>query len=363
MGIREMIAVGPMRLGASGMQRLVDLATLGLVAAILARWSAHEILLQALWVVAGIGAVVYGLRHAIVRIVLITAGAAAYTLTGWLVDEPSASDLADGPEVAEWALMIGVGLLVAYLANRIATSARRYAALYREASERLLIAHEQERGRLARDIHDGVGQTLTAVILTLDAARAQLPDASAEHAPRAARVSIDRAQALAANALSEARGVAAQLRPARIEEIGLGAALANLARDAGVAVQVRFDPAILPAGILDPDREIDLYRIVQEALSNAARHSGARRIWIDATVTTTELALEVGDNGRGIDPARKDRGLGLAGMDERATILAARLELRTHPGEGTVIRLVMRLGPEPAPAVRRTALSGASAPI
>jgi signal transduction histidine kinase len=359
-----MLAVGPMQIGASGMQRFVDVATLGLVAAILARWSDHEILLQALWVVAGIGAIVYGLRIAIIRVVLITAGAAAYTLIGWLVDNPSPRELAEGPDLPEWALMIGVGLLVAYLSNRIATSARRYAALYREASERLLIAHEQERGRLARDIHDGVGQTLTAVILTLDSARAQLPaDGPAGPAPGAARASIDRAQALAANALSEARGVAAQLRPARIEEIGLGAALANLARDAGVAVGLRFDPAVLPAGILDPDREIDLYRIVQEALSNAARHSGARHIWIDAAVSPTEIMLEVGDDGRGIDPARKGRGLGLAGMEERATILAARLDLRTRQGQGTVVRVVMRYGSDTAAPVRRPALSGASAPI
>ena len=359
-----MLAVGPMHVGASGMQRLVDVATLGLVAAILARWSDHEILLQALWVVAGIGAVVYGLRMAIIRIVLITAAAAAYTLTGWLVHSPSARDLAEAADLPEWALMIGVGLLVAYLSNRIATSARRYAALYREASERLLIAHEQERRRLARDIHDGVGQTLTAVILTLDTARAQLPDdAPAASAPRAARASIDRAQALAANALAEARGVAAQLRPARIEEIGLGAALANLARDAGVPVGLRFDPAVLPAGILDADGEIDLYRIVQEALSNAARHSGARHIWIDATVSPTEISLEVGDDGRGIDPARKGHGLGLAGMQERATILAARLELRTRQGEGTVVKLVMRYGSESVVGVRHRALSGASAPV
>jgi signal transduction histidine kinase len=360
-----MLAVGPMQIGASGMQRLVDAATLGLSVAVFARLADHEILLQALWVVAGIGAAIYGLTAAVIRIVLVTAAAASYTLAGWLVGNPLERDLVENPEFAEWSLMIATGLLVAFLSDRIATSARRYAALYREASERLLTAHEQERRRLARDLHDGVGQTLTAVILTLDSARDLLPDRDPEPDPRRARAraSVERARSLAETALSEARGVAAELRPARIEEIGLGAALANLARAAGVAVEFRFDPGILPAGLLDPDREIDTYRIVQEALSNAARHSGADRIWIDAGVSDEEIRLEVGDDGRGIDPAARGRGLGLPGIAERAAILGATLDIRSRPGGGTLVRLALRHGPEPTGSARRTTLSGAGAPI
>lgn len=343
-----MVVVGPLGMGTVALRRLVDGATLGLTVAFFARLADPEILLQAAWVIAGIGAVIYRFFAAVLRIVIVGAAALAYTLAASAMALPIEHDPAEVVEpadFAEWPLMIGIAVIVAFLADRIATSARHYAALYREASERLLTAHEQERGRLARNLHDGVGQTLTAVILTLDAAESELW-AGSSPPPRHARSSIARAQVLASAALEEARGVAAQLRPARIHEIGLGAALANLARDAGVAVEVRFDPTMLPPGLLDAEPEIDAFRIVQEAIGNAARHSRASVIWIDAVVGVDEICLEVGDNGRGLDRAALTRGLGLAGMEERAAILHAKFELHSRRGEGTVITVVIPRQPE-----------------
>jgi signal transduction histidine kinase len=346
-----MVLVGPLGMGAVGMRRLVDGLTLGLTIATFARLVDPEILLQAAWVIAGIGAIIYRFVAAVARILIVGAAALAYGLVASAVANPIEQEFADVAEVAdfaEWPLMIGIAVIVAFLADRIATSARRYAALYREASERLLTAHEQERGRLARNLHDGVGQTLTAVILTLDAAESELW-AGANPPSAHARSSITRAQTLASAALEEARGVAAALRPSRIHEIGLGAALANLARDAGVAVEVRFDPTILPPGMLDAEPEIDAYRIVQEAIGNAARHSRATQIWINGAVADGEIRLEVGDNGRGLDRSALTRGLGLAGMEERAAILNARVELRSRPGKGTVIALAIPRPPERDP--------------
>jgi two-component system, NarL family, sensor histidine kinase UhpB len=341
-----------MGMGALGMRRLVDGVTLGLAVAMFARLADQEILLQALWVVAGIGAVIYRFAAAVARIAIVGSAAAAYTLVSVAVGNPVEPELvAEPPDFAEWSLMLSIGVLVAFLADRIGTAARHYAALYREASERLLTAHEQERGRMARNLHDGVGQTLTAVILTLDAAESELWAGSNPPSPHA-HASITRAQSLAAAALEEARSVAAELRPARIQEIGLGAALVNLARDAGVPVEVRFDPAILPPGLLDPDREIDAFRVVQEAISNAARHSRATEIWIDSAVTEDGIRLEVGDNGRGLDVPAWTRGLGLAGMEERAAILNAKLDLWSRPGNGTVMTLTI----PPAPTIADTAL-------
>jgi signal transduction histidine kinase len=327
------------------MRRLADGATLGLVVTIFARIVDPEILLLAAWVIAGIGAVIYRFVAAVVRIVIVGAVALAYTIVATTMGNPIDPEAADVADFAEWPLMMGIAMIVAFLADRIGTSARHYASLYREASERLLTAHEQERGRLARDLHDGVGQTLTAVILTLDAAESELwagPNPPSGHA----RSSIARAQTLASAALEEARSVAAELRPARIHEIGLGAALANLARDAGVPVEVRFDPTILTPAMLNPEPEIDAYRIVQEAIGNAARHSRASQIWIDAAVADGEIRLEVGDNGRGLDSAAGTRGLGLAGMEERAAILKARFALRTRPGTGTVITIAIPMAPK-----------------
>lgn len=349
-----MVLVGPLGMGTVGMRRLVDGVTLGLTVATFARLADPEILLLAAWVIAGIGAVIYRFFAAVVRILIVGGAALAYTFAGIAVGDPIEPDVAGAADFAEWSLMLGVAVIVAFLADRIGTSARHYASLYREASERLLTAHEQERSRLARDLHDGVGQTLTAVILTLDAAESELWAGSNPPSGHA-RSSIARAQTLASAALEEARGVAAELRPARIHEIGLGAALANLARDAGVAVELRFDPTILPPGMLDPEPEIDAYRIVQEAIGNAARHSRASLIWIDGAVADDEIRLEVGDDGRGLDRRALTRGLGLAGMEERAAILHARFELRSRPGKGTVIKLVIPRPPEDDSPGRRMA--------
>lgn len=346
--------VGPMGLGAVGMRRLIDAVTLGLVVATFARLGDYEVLLLALWVIVGIGAFIYGFRAAVLRILVVAMAAAVYSEAASSLGQPVDRDVLERPDLAEWPLMIAIAIVVSFMADRIATSARRYAALYREASERLLTAQEQERGRLARDLHDGVGQTLTAVILTLDALEAELL-AGPTPPSVLAQATIARAQVLAAGALEEAREVAAQLRPTRIHEIGLGAALVNLARDAGVAVEVRFDPAILPPGMLEPEPEVDAFRIVQEAIGNAARHSRASRIWIDGELGDGEIKLEVGDDGRGIDSSAWARGLGLAGMEERAVILRARLEVRSRPGEGTTVSLSMPLPEARGERDRRTA--------
>ena len=332
--------VGPMGLGAVGMRRLIDGVTLGLSVATFARLGDSEVLLLALWVIIGVGAFIYGFRAAVLRIVFVAVAALAYVTVASSTRAPVELDGLEPADLIEWPLMIVIGIIVAFLAHRIATSAARYAELYRVASERLLTAQEQERGRLARDLHDGVGQTLTAVLLTLHTAEGELANGP-NPSLAGARTSIARAHELAAGALAETRDVAAQLRPARIHEIGLGAALVNLARDAGVEVEVRFDPAILPAGTLELEREVDAFRIVQEGIGNAARHSRAERIWIDGDIRDGEIRLEVGDDGRGLDSSAWTRGLGLAGMEERAAILRARLEVRSRAGKGTRVILSM----------------------
>ena len=121
---------------------------------------------------------------------------------------------------------------------------------------------------------------------------------AAQRRPEAA---VGRARDLSIAALDETRDVAAQLRPPRINEIGLGAAIGDLAETAGIPVEVRFRASILPPSVIDPNRQIDAYRVIQEAVGNAARHSHAENVWIDAEITDGRIRLTVGDDGVGFD--------------------------------------------------------------
>lgn len=337
-------------LGPAGVRRLLNVAVLALVVATLAGWGDPDLVVDILWVTLAIGAFVFGLRRTIIRIVVVTVVVLGFSaIEGVVLDQPTEIEILD----PEWPLMVGLSILIAVLADRVSTIARHYAALYRQASDRLVAAHEDERSSLARDLHDGVGQTLTAVVLTLDAADAELstpPDARTADSAESAHAAVRRARGLALAALDEARAVAAQLRPSRIQALGLGAAVRGLAELAGVSVDVRFAPTILPPGLLEPEREIDAYRIVQEAVGNAARHGHAAHVWIDADVADGLVTISVGDDGVGFDKATTTVGLGLVGMEERATILRGRLEVRSQPGSGTVVDLQIPVD-APPPAI------------
>jgi len=326
------------------LRRLVDL-TCGLFAvALFLRLADPEILLQGLWLIVAIGAFLYGLAAALWRIAIAAGVMVAFIAIG---DAVGVTPTEEQVEFTEWPLMVAIAVIVAVLADRVSNSARHYAKLYRQASERLVTAHEEERASLARELHDGVGQTLTAVVLTLDAADTELRATPRKVEGSAGHAEVVRARELASSALAETRQVAAKLRPTRVHEMGLGAALANLARRAGVPVEIRFEPAMLPPGILEPELEIDVYRIVQEAIGNAARHSHARRIWIAAHVVDDTVRLVVGDDGVGFDQAARERGLGLDGMQERASIHGLAVEIRSRRGDGTRVEIVVPIRPQP----------------
>jgi signal transduction histidine kinase len=152
---------------------------------------------------------------------------------------------------------------------------------------------------------------------------------------------VQKARALVGASLDQARQVALQLRPPRIHEVGLGVAIHTLAGEAGIPVEVSFAASLLPPGALAPDQEIGLFRIVQEALANVARHSRAARAWVDADVTVERVGITVDDDGVGFDDSVKGRGLGLVGMAERAGILDGRLTVRSRPGAGTSVAVMI----------------------
>jgi signal transduction histidine kinase len=193
------------------------------------------------------------------------------------------------------------------------------------------------------DLHDGVGQTLGALILTLDAAET---DANADGGATPTRelTNLRRAQELAALTLEETRDVVFRLRPDRLAETGLVAATEMLAAGSGANVIVIADPELKVSGLLESEDEMNVYRIIQEALNNAVRHAEATKIELAFRRTSDSLVVTIADDGVGFVPAQADRvGLGLAGMRERAVVLRSHLVVRSRRGGGTTISVAVQL--------------------
>lgn len=198
------------------------------------------------------------------------------------------------------------------------------------SSAQALLAQEAERRRIAQELHDEVGQSMTAILLVLKRA--------ADDAPAPLREDLQQAQEITRESLDEVRRLVRRLRPGVLDDLGLVSALTSLAQDfathTGLRVPRRFDTG-LPA--LDRETELVLYRVAQESLTNAARHADARRVEVGLRRAGEAVVLEITDDGRGIETARE--GAGIRGMRERALLAGATLDITSAPGAGTRIRL------------------------
>lgn len=196
---------------------------------------------------------------------------------------------------------------------------------------------EDERRRIARELHDGIGQNLTALKHRL----ARLSD----DLPPAQRAQLDAAIALCGEALEDTRELSRLLRPPILDDLGLEPALRALARGAGESsgMEVSVEIDALPA--LDGDLQTLLFRVAQEALANATRHAQAHTVLLRVAVRGGMLHLLVADDGRGCDPAQamSAGGSGLSGIRERLRLYDGRLELASTPGTGTRLRAVVPL--------------------
>jgi two-component system, NarL family, sensor histidine kinase UhpB len=201
----------------------------------------------------------------------------------------------------------------------------------RESGRLALQAQEEERLRIARGLHDEVGQTMTAVLLQLKRA--------ADDAPAAIRDELVEAQEAVRTSLDDVRRIARQLRPEMLEHLGLVSALTALATSfserTGLAVERRFESE-LPR--LDPDAELALYRIAQESLTNVARHADAERVQLELSRGAGSVVLRVADDGRGMNGSQPPGG-GLRGMRERALMIGAALAIKQSPNGGVEVRL------------------------
>lgn len=203
-------------------------------------------------------------------------------------------------------------------------------------TRRLLEGQEAERRALARELHDDFGQSLTAIRLNLEAARRGVP---AEHAQR-----LSESIALVDQAIDQVRRIAVDLRPAILDDLGLVAALRSLVKRqsarAGFEGRLTVGPidARLPASV-----ETCSFRLVQEAVTNVARHAGAKHVDVDLRLAGAELCIVVRDDGKGFDApaalreAARGVSLGLLSMQERVTLARGRFEIRSAADQGTTV--------------------------
>jgi len=243
-------------------------------------------------------------------------------------------------------LITGAALLVVFLSGMILNiRERRLAdAKLKKLTERVFDAQEEERGRVARELHDGISQILVGIRYALDNARRRLSRGDTAGAGEPLDKGIDNL----GTAISEVRRISRDLRPGVLDDLGLGPALKALTDDFSdrTGIRVGFNTVVF-RNRLDQNAKIALYRIAQEALTNIERHSGATAVEIDLRGHKRGATLRISDNGRGLpqDQDRPGAGLGLRNMQERIEQLDGTLRILSARGQrtGTVIEAELPL--------------------
>lgn len=237
--------------------------------------------------------------------------------------------------------VLGVGVLVGALGVAMVIAQRRLIALHRGFAQRLLAAQEEERARVAREVHDDAVQRLAAVRFELKGLEATVSlDPGERHRMRGIGGDVeDLAMSL--------RRLAHGLHPATMKQAGLIGALTQLADEmsrTGLTVRLTLPPS---APSLTPERALVLFRIAQEGLNNVARHAEVREATLTLREDGADVALQLEDRGRGFDvgAGRRGRGLGLIGMDERAQLAGGHATIHSRPHQGTTITVRVPKGP------------------
>lgn len=203
--------------------------------------------------------------------------------------------------------------------------------------EKVIKAQEEERKRVARELHDETSQSMASFMVGL-----KMLEQEVDGIERKRR--IKELREMASTAMDRARDLALELRPSSLDDLGLISALEQYSIDFGkrFGVQVDFQAIGFNGNRLSPEKEVALYRIVQEALINVARHSGASSAGVIVEYRDKVVKAIVEDNGCGFDiekiaESSDDRRLGILGMQERATLAGGKLSLESSPGEGTTV--------------------------
>lgn len=216
----------------------------------------------------------------------------------------------------------------------------------RTLSARLLAAQERERKRIARELHDGIGQRLSAIKFILEGVLDEtLPAQEYSQGER-----LQRAVHMTQEAIDEVRRISMDLRPAMLDDLGIVMTIEWFCRefqavypDIAVCKEIDIDESAME-GFL----KTAIFRIMQEAMNNTAKHARARAVRIELKCLQGEIRLRIEDDGKGFDrqsAAVACRGFGLRGMQERAELAGGRLTVRAAPGEGTVVEAAWKTQP------------------
>ena len=235
-----------------------------------------------------------------------------------------------------------------------AASAATAVATARDVAEdrlrRAIEAAEQERKRWARELHDETLQGLGAL-------RVALASALRGGSPQGLREVVAAAVDGLAEEIRSLRSLIAELRPAALDELGLAAAIETLSERSASLVGLEMDTKVAigagrsedDGGRLDPELESTIYRLVQESLSNIAKHARAERVKLRVTERDGSIEVTIEDDGVGFDPGTSERGFGLVGMRERVSMVGGEMEIRSSPGQGATVHARLPTRPIPRP--------------
>jgi two-component system sensor histidine kinase UhpB len=213
----------------------------------------------------------------------------------------------------------------------------------RESARQALTVQEAERQRVARELHDEIGQVFTAIMLQIEGVAA--------HAPADLAAELEELRETARTGATDVRRIASRLRPEALEDLGLQSALSALATAFAHQTGVTIQRSLERGTDLDREQELVVYRVAQEALTNVARHAHAEHVTLSLRREGGEMVLRVLDDGRGLPPDAMTSSNGIRGMRERAMLIGARLTL-TSSDTGTEVALHVPPARDPANAAR-----------
>jgi PAS domain S-box-containing protein len=241
-----------------------------------------------------------------------------------------------GAEQAEIVRRVADPLAIAIRNARLFDEVRAGREQLQALSQRLIEAQETERRRVSRELHDEAGQSLTALKISLELMQADLGAG-----PEKSRQSFQEAVTLADETMERIRSLAQGLRPPELDVVGLNPTLEDYCHDFAERTRLPIDYSGTELPALPDAVTICFYRVLQEALTNVAKHAHANHAWVTLRCDADTLSLSVADDGQGFDVStevsvsRQPRGMGLLGMRERLELLGGRLEIKSQPGQGT----------------------------